>query len=158
MPIIRVGKYLVIYSLSLLVSLLAILLLPCPATAASKVNKPNILIIFTDDVGIDQLDTFGYGGLAATLTGQAQTTAGNAAATPNIDAIADAGIRFRNTWSMPTCSVARSVLYTGRYPFRTNVLAAIGPEDLANSMTSPFEMTLPKILKKAGYTSGIFGK
>ena len=159
MPITRVEGSFFAYSFSLLLSLLVLLLLPSTVTASSpEPNKPNILIIFTDDVGIDQLDTFGYGGLAATLTGQTQATAGNAAATPNIDAIADAGIRFRNTWAMPTCSVARSVLYTGRYPFRTNVLAAIGPEDLANSMTSPFEVTLPKILKKAGYTSGIFGK
>jgi arylsulfatase A-like enzyme len=159
MPITRVEGSFFIYSFSLLLSLLVLMLLPFSVTASSpEPNKPNILIIFTDDVGIDQLDTFGYGGLAATLTGQAQATAGNAAATPNIDAIADAGIRFRNTWAMPTCSVARSVLYTGRYPFRTNVLAAIGPEDLANAMTSPFEVTLPKMLKKAGYTSGIFGK
>ena len=159
MPIIRIERSVVVHSVWLVLSLFALILLPSSATASSaKSKKPNILIIFTDDVGIDQLDTFGYGGLAATLTGQAQTTAGYAAATPNIDAIADAGIRFRNTWAMPTCSVARSVLYTGRYPFRTNVLAAIGPEDLANSMTSPFEMTLPKVLKEAGYTSGIFGK
>jgi arylsulfatase A-like enzyme len=60
--------------------------------------RPNILFIIMDDVGMDQMQAFGYGG--ATLP-----------ATPNITQIADAGIRFRNTWSMPACSTSRAVLF-----------------------------------------------
>ena len=58
---------------------------------------------------------------------------------------------FRNTWSMPACSPSRAVLFEGRYPMRTNVLAALGPNDLANSMVGPFEMTAPKLLKERDY-------
>ena len=106
---------------------------------------PNILFIIMDDVGIDQLQTFGYGGATPP-------------ATPNITQIADAGIRFRNTWSMPACSPSRAVLFEGRYPMRTNVLGALGPNDLANSMVGPFEMTAPRLLKERDYQSALFGK
>ncbi len=124
--------------------LLAVLaLLPLHAHGAPK--PPNILFIITDDVGIDQFRTFGYGGATPP-------------ATPNIDQIANAGLHFRNTWSMPACSVSRAVFFTGRFPLRTNLLAALGPDDLANSMVSPFEMTLPKLLKQRHYESALFGK
>lgn len=115
------------------------------AAAPAQSRRPNILLILTDDAGIDQIRTFGYGGRTAPPT-------------PSIDAIANSGLRFRNAWTMPACSTARGVLYTGRYPFRTNLNAALGPSDLANSMISPWEMTLPKLMKKGGYTSGLFGK
>ena len=69
------------------------------------------------------------------------TAATTPPATPNIDRIADAGIRFRNTWSMPACSTSRAVFFSGRFPLRTNVFGALGPDDLANSMVSPYEMT-----------------
>jgi hypothetical protein len=60
-------------------------------------RRPNILLILTDDVGIDQLRTMGYGGLTAPPT-------------PNIDSIANAGVRFRDAWAMPACSTSRGVL------------------------------------------------
>ncbi|WP_421694932.1 sulfatase-like hydrolase/transferase [Aestuariivirga sp.] len=119
-----------------------------PAEAASLSTspaKPNVLLVLTDDIGMDQLQTYGYGGLTAP-------------ATPNLQSISAAGLTFRNAWTMPACSTARGVLYTGRYPFRTNLLAALGPDDLANSMISPYENTLPKVMKKAGYTTALFGK
>ncbi len=98
-----------------------------------------------DDVGIDQMAGFGYGGVTPPQL-------------PNIDTVADAGVRFRNTWAMPECSPSRATLMTGRYPLRTGVYPAIGPDDLANSQVSPYEATLPKLLKQAGYQSGLFGK
>jgi hypothetical protein len=105
----------------------------------------NILFVVMDDVGIDQMRTFGYGG-------------DTPARTPSIDAVAAEGILFRNTWSMPACSTSRGVFYTGRYPFRTNLYAALGPNDLANSQVSPFETTVPKLLAERGYESALFGK
>ena len=110
-----------------------------------KPHPPNILFIIMDDVGIDQLPIFGYGGV-------------DPAATPNIDAIAHAGVRFRNVWAMPECSPSRAVFFEGRYPLRTNVFSAILGDDLANSQVSPFEATTPKLLKRRGYDSGDFGK
>ena len=110
-----------------------------------KKARPNILFIIMDDVGIDQMSIFGYGGGTAPLT-------------PNIDTVARAGVRFRNVWSMPECSPSRAIFFEGRYPLRTNVNSAILADDLANSQVSPFEVTTPKILKKAGYQNAMFGK
>ncbi|HEX8895405.1 MAG TPA: sulfatase-like hydrolase/transferase [Terriglobales bacterium] len=107
--------------------------------------RPNILFIIMDDVGIDQMSAFGYGGLTPPQT-------------PNINAIATAGVRFRNTWAMPECSPSRAIFFEGRFPLRTNVLNAITSNDLANSQVSPFEATLPKVLRDAGYKSALFGK
>ena len=90
-----------------------------PVTATPGGKLPNIVLVLMDDIGIDQWSLFGYGG-------------GTAASTPNIAAIARAGIKFHNMWSMPACSNGRAALFTGRYPFRTNVLTALGSDDLAN--------------------------
>ncbi len=116
------------------------------AAVISKLPPPNILFFVMDDVGIDQMKVFGYGG-------------DNPPQTPNIDAVALAGIRFGNTWSQPTCSPTRATFFDGRYPIRTNMLAAIaGTSDLANSAVSPYEYTTPKILRKKNYVSAVFGK
>ena len=115
------------------------------SSPSSSTSKPNVLLVLTDDLGLDQLQTYGYGGLSAP-------------ATPNLQSVSNAGLTFRNAWTMPACSTARGVLYTGRYPFRNNLLAALGPSDLANSMISPYEYTLPKVMGKAGYKTALFGK
>ncbi len=106
---------------------------------------PNILFVIMDDVGIDQMQSFGYGGNTPPPM-------------PNIDAVADAGVRFRNTWSMPECSPGRASFFVGRYPLRTDMYQALGPNDLANSQLSPHDVTVPKMLKAAGYQSAMFGK
>jgi arylsulfatase A-like enzyme len=115
-----------------------------PASAAAR-PKPNILFIIMDDVGIDQMRVFGY-------------SADNQPRLPNIDTIAQAGVRFRNTWAMPECSPSRVAMFTGRYPLRTGVMTAFINTDLANSQMSPYETTLPRALERAGYTSALIGK
>ena len=117
---------------------------PAPAIAASK--KPNVLVILTDDLGLDQLQIYGYNSSLP------------APPTPNLVALQAAGLTFRNAWTMPACSTARGVLYTGRYPFRTELEAPLGSSDLANSMISPYLQTIPKIMSKAGYATALFGK
>lgn len=112
---------------------------------APSAASPNILFIILDDVGMDQMQIFGFGG--ATPPG-----------TPNIADIANAGVSFTDTWSMPACSVTRAAIFEGRFPLRTNIKAAIGPADLANSMTSPYTMTVPKLLATKGYESALIGK
>ncbi len=111
----------------------------------SSANAPNILFIVMDDVGIDQMEVFGFGGDTPPQT-------------PHIAAIADAGVRFGNTWSMPACTTSRAVFFTARFPLRTNVNGALGPDDLTNSMVSPFEMTTPRLLAQQGYENALFGK
>ncbi len=115
------------------------------STPPPQSSLPNILFVVLDDFGVDQLPIFGYGGATA-------------ARTPNIDAIARAGLRFRNAWSMPTCSPTRATFFEGRYPFRTHVRNAIVADDLANSQVSPFEFTTPKVLKEKGYINAVIGK
>jgi len=111
---------------------------PHPAT-------PNILFVIMDDVGIDQMRLFGYGGATPP-------------ATPVIDGIAGGGVAFRNAWAMPACSTSRAAFMTGRFPLRTGVFGALGPNDLANSQVSPYETTVPRLLKQRGYASALFGK
>jgi len=115
--------------------------------ADSKAEKlpPNILFFVMDDVGIDQFSVFGYGG-------------NNPPQTPNIDAVAKAGVRFRNAWSQPSCSPSRAAFFNGRYSVRTNIYTAITGADLANSAESPYSHTTPKLLKKKGYKNAFFGK
>jgi arylsulfatase A-like enzyme len=113
---------------------------------AGAQQHPNILFVIMDDVGIDQLRSFGYGGLTTPPR------------TPVLDVVAHQGVRFRNVWAMPECSPSRAMFFEGRYPLRTNIFTAILTTDLANSQVSPFETTTPKILKSAEYTSALFGK
>src|SRR4051794_39749300 len=109
-------------------------------------QHPNILFIVMDDVGIDQLRSFGYGGGATPPR------------TPVLDVVGHQGVRFRNVWAMPECSPSRAMFFEGRYPLRTNIFTAILTTDLANSQVSPFEMTTPKVLRHANYKSALFGK
>lgn len=121
---------------------------PPPAPDPDPIVEPaaaNILFVVLDDVGMDQMEIFGFGGATAP-------------ATPTFAEIADAGVSFTDAWSMPACSTTRAVMYEGRYPLRTNVKAALGSNDLANSMTSPYAMTIPKLLAGHGYESALFGK
>ena len=117
---------------------------PAPPPPPAQ-QPPNILFVVMDDVGIDQMASFGYGGA-------------DAPPTPHLDAVASAGVKFRNTWSMPECSPGRAAFFTGRYPLRTNMYQALGPNDLATSQLSPFDATVPKLLRQAGYENAMFGK
>src|SRR5262245_51089805 len=127
-------------------AMLAIAFLPMlPAIAEARTRPPNILFIIMDDVGIDQMQAFGYGGTTPPRT-------------PNMNAIARAGVRFRNVWAMPECSPSRAMFFEGRYPLRTHVLNALIASHLANSQVSPYETTTPRVLAKKGYKSALFGK
>jgi hypothetical protein len=98
-----------------------------------------------DDVGIDQMEIFGYGGP-------------NPPKMPVINTIALNGIRFRNTWSMPECSPSRAAFFTGRWPLRNNIFQAIGSKDLNNSQVATWEITPPVLLGLVGYESTLVGK
>ena len=108
-------------------------------------QRPNILFILMDDVGIDQLSAFNP---------KAPTTA----PTPVLDTLIRNGVSFTNCWTMPECSPSRSCLFTGRYPLRTGVKSSILNYNLPSSQVSPFEITTPKLLARAGYKSAMVGK
>ena len=123
-------------------------------------RPPNILFVIMDDVGIDQMTVFGYGGVGPfeQAPNPPIQPYDRSPQLPNIDAIAHQGVLFRNTWSMPACSTSRAVFFTGRYPLRTQVLGALGQYDLANYQVSPYELTMPNLLKERGYQNALFGK
>lgn len=135
----------------LVAGIAALLIAGCSDTSTPKPEpvvepaSPNILFVVLDDVGMDQLEVFGFGG-------------NTPPATPTIAELADAGVSFTDTWAMPACSVTRAAMFEGRFPLRTNIKAALGLNDLANSMTSPYTMTIPKLLARQGYQSALIGK
>jgi arylsulfatase A-like enzyme len=103
--------------------------------------KPNIIIIYTDDLGYGDVSAYG-------------ATALN---TPNIDKLAEEGLRFTDGYATSaTCTPSRYALLTGTYPWR-NKKAKILP-GTAPLLIDTMQLTLPKVLKKEGYTTGIVGK
>ena len=108
-------------------------------------SKPNIVLFIMDDVGLDQLETFGYGGEIPPIT-------------PALDQIANAGVSFTNVWAMPECSPTRVALFTGQLPVMSRTTGALGASDLANAQLNPYQDTLLDHLRTVGYTSAMVGK
>ncbi len=98
-----------------------------PNSVSGNSGPPNILFIIMDDVGIDQLKIF-------------NPDAPIPPETRMIDEIAANGVSFRNFWTMPECSPSRACFFTGRYPFRTGVDAAILDADLPGAQVSPLRL------------------
>ena len=108
---------------------------------SSKNSTPNIVIIYTDDLG--------FGDISANGATEIQT--------PNIDKLANNGIRFTNGFSSSaTCTPSRYALLTGIYPWK-NKRARILP-GTAPLIIDTAQATLPKMLKNKGYHTGIVGK
>ncbi|MFM7137051.1 MAG: sulfatase-like hydrolase/transferase [Planctomycetota bacterium] len=101
-------------------------------------RRPNIIYVMTDDQG--------YGDLAAHGNPVIQT--------PNLDRLRDQSVRFTEFHVSPTCAPTRAALLTGRHEFRSGITHTI----LERERLALDAVTLPELLKPAGYTSGIFGK
>ncbi len=109
------------------------------ATAlAQQKQRPNVILIITDDQG--------YGDLGVTGNPHVQT--------PVIDALAKESVRFNNFYVSPVCAPTRSSLMTGRYSLRT------GMRDTYNggAIMASSEVTIAEMLKQANYRTGAFGK
>jgi len=104
-------------------------------------QRPNVILIYADDLGYGDLGCYGA----------------TAIKTPNVDALAERGLRFTNGHtSSATCTPSRYALMTGEYPWREkghNIL----PGDAALIVPTD-KLTLPKVFKQAGYNTGIVGK
>ncbi|WP_430931648.1 sulfatase family protein [Saccharicrinis sp. 156] len=106
---------------------------------ASK--KPNIIVIYMDDLGYGDVGAYGATELS----------------TPNMDMLANGGVKFINGYATSaTCTPSRYGLLTGTYPWR-NKNAKILP-GTAPLLIGTEQMTIPKMLKTAGYHTGIVGK
>lgn len=105
----------------------------------SQAANPNMLFILVDDMGYGDPGCF---------------NSESKIPTPNIDALATAGMRFTDAHaSGPLCHMSRYGLMTGRYPFRTNV--GKWPKQ---ALIGPNEVTLPSLLRDQGYHTAMVGK
>ncbi len=120
--------------------LAAALLCPVlPGLAAAP--KPNIVIIYGDDIGFGDLQCYG----------------GSRVRTPNVDRLAREGLRFVNGYATSaTCTPSRFSILTGEYAFRRKGSGVL-PGDAA-LLIEPGSMTLPAILRRAGYATAAIGK
>ncbi len=109
--------------------------------AASLPQRPNFVIIFTDDQGYQDVGCFGSPDIK----------------TPNLDRMARQGMRFTDFYvGQPVCTASRAALLTGCYPNRVGLLGALGPKSKVG--ISDKELTLAQVLKTRGYATAIFGK
>ena len=136
-----------------------IMLALCLAATAQPLAKPNVLLIVSDDQGYRDLGCFG--------SGEVQT--------PHLDRLARGGIKLNSFYvAWPACTPSRGALLTGRYPQRNGIYDMIrneapdyGYQYKPGEYEATFEriggmdtreVLLPRVLKGAGYVSGIFGK
>jgi len=112
------------------------------AQTAPATTKPNILVIFGDDIGQTNLSTYSFG-----LMGYR---------TPNIDSIAEQGGKFTDYYAEQSCTAGRSTFITGQSTLRTG-LSKVGLPG-AKAGLQPTDVTLASALKDDGYTTGQFGK
>lgn len=114
-------------------------------SASGRGSAPNILVIVTDDIGIDKTSAYGEHPQPAAM--------------PTITALAERGVLFRNAYGNPTCSPSRASLLTGRHPSRTGVGRWIYPPTDTDHL-EPWEVTIPELLRLSphGYSSAAAGK
>lgn len=127
---------------SFLSVLIASFVLSCSGKKAVEETspKPNVLIIYTDDVGYGDVSV--YGGKIPT---------------PNIDKLAAAGLLFTNAYaSAATCTPSRYSLLTGEYAWRAKG-RGVAPGD-ASALIRPGVETLPSVMQRAGYRTAVIGK
>lgn len=118
--------------------LTAVLLLAGLAGCASQPTPPNIVFIMVDDMGWADVGCYG----------------GKVVPTPNIDALAEQGMRFTQAYSgCVVCAPARSTLMTGHHMGHTSVRLNTGGTPLLDA-----DRTLAEVLRDAGYRTGGFGK
>ncbi len=128
-----------IITTSLLTSVCAL-----PASSSpSAAQKTNVVIILTDDMGYGEISCYNP----------------NQIRTPNIDAIADKGVRFVNFYvPTPYSAPSRASLLTGRFPLRHGMVENPAPDAGINNGLNPAEVTMAEIFKGAGYHTKAIGK
>ena len=105
---------------------------------ASWAERPNIVLVMCDDLGYGDPHCF---------------RDGSPIATPNLDAMSAAGLKFTRFYSAaPVCSPTRGSCLTGRHPYRYGIYSA------NTGHLKEAEITLPELLKEQGYRTGHFGK
>ena len=120
----------------------------CFAALANAADRPpNFLVILADDLGAKELGCYGNTNHR----------------TPNLDALAAGGMRFKTCFATPLCTPTRVELMTGRYAFRTGWYSLIGRPYTPAAGTKEHELgerevTFADVLKARGYATGLAGK
>ena len=113
-----------------------------PATTSPSDRKPNILVIFGDDIGVPQISAYTMGMMGYR--------------TPNIDRIASEGAIFTDAYGQQSCTAGRASFILGQEPFRTGLLTIGMPGDPHG--IQDWMPTIADALKTQGYATGQFGK
>lgn len=113
-----------------------------PPTQPASGQKPNILVIFGDDIGQSNISAYTFG-----LMGYR---------TPNIDRIAKEGLMFTDYYAEQSCTAGRSSFITGQSVIRTG-LSKVGIPGATVGL-QPQDITIAEALKPLGYATGQFGK
>ena len=100
-------------------------------------KKPNIIFILADDIGYTELGSYGGGKVRGFST-------------PNLDRMADEGMRLTSFYSEPSCTPTRAALMTGRHPVRIGMLGVLFPGTAGMGLVDE-EVTVAELLSKAGY-------
>lgn len=108
------------------------------AARAADADRPNVLLVMTDDQGYGDLGVHGNPVIR----------------TPNLDRLAREAVRIEPFYVCPVCTPTRACLMTGRYNQRTRAVDTFR----GRAMMDPAETTLAQVLRDAGYRTGIFGK
>ena len=111
-----------------------------PIGAFGQSQKPNILVIFGDDIGLLNVSAYGRGVVGYT--------------TPNIDRIASQGAIFTDYYGQQSCTAGRSAFITGQVPFRTG-LSKVGLPGAPQGLQKE-DPTIAELLKPQGYVTGQF--
>ena len=109
--------------------------------ALSKENRPNIIFVLADDLGWAELGCYGN----------------TFHETPHLDQLAKEGVRFTHAYAAaPVCSPYRAALLTGQHPARVGILDYLRPN--SSNALPVSQVTLPKMLRHNGYSTGMVGK
>ncbi|MDW3192126.1 MAG: sulfatase [Cytophagales bacterium] len=128
-------------SFSLSILLMGIVFYSCQTKSAKPDRPPNVIIIFTDDQGYEDVGCFGSPDIE----------------TPHLDQMAREGVKLTHFYAaQAVCSASRAALLTGCYPNRIGVHAAYMPN--SKKGLNHDEVTIAEMLKAKGYNNGIFGK
>jgi len=119
-----------------------VLVMMAGVQAQAANDKPNILVIWGDDIGVHNISAYNHG-----IMGYK---------TPNIDRIAKEGGMFTDFYAQQSCTAGRASFILGQHPFRTGLLT-IGMPGSDHGMPD-WAPTIADLLKDQGYTSGQFGK
>jgi arylsulfatase A-like enzyme len=119
-------------------------LLATPAAAQQPApDRPNVVLIITDDVGYGDLGAYG----------------GRDVRTPSIDRLAREGVRLTDFYAAPQCTPTRAALITGRYEQRVALERALSTAPAGLQLGLPATgRSLPKLLRDNGYATGLVGK